>query len=158
MGSVILNPDLLSVIAPLVIFPVILFRCGRPYVSQPGLGRVVYEWRLRVGPERSQWRPPRSPARTPPSGITAVNTPPGLSWIEYIIYLRYSTMAFFQVRRRAGRKGQTRQSGTSAQTHPLARACAKQRRNLRGLTFTPTARRQRLADATPRASSRQARR
>jgi hypothetical protein len=34
------------------------------------------------------------------SGVTAVNIPRGLAWIEYLVYLRYSTMAFFTVRGR----------------------------------------------------------
>lgn len=62
MGAVILSDDVLSVVAPLIIFPIMLF-----------------------------------------SGLTAVNIPPFLSWIEHIIYLRYSTLAFFQVSERSSK-------------------------------------------------------
>ena len=55
MGSLIMSDDILAVVAPLIIFPIMLF-----------------------------------------SGLTAVNVPPGLSWIEYLIYLRYGILAMFR--------------------------------------------------------------
>jgi hypothetical protein len=54
MGSIIVDDDVLAVVAPLIIFPIMLF-----------------------------------------SGLTAVNIPIVLSWIEYVIYLRYAVLAIF---------------------------------------------------------------
>jgi hypothetical protein len=53
MGSIIVNDDVLAVVAPLLLFPLMLF-----------------------------------------SGLTAVNIPPGLSWISYLVYLRLVALRY----------------------------------------------------------------
>lgn len=85
------------------------------------------------------------------SGVTAVNIPPGLAWIEYIVYLRYSTMAFFTVRCREYIKFAWGGLEERHVTHlrPCLWLC---RRNSEGSTFIQTVRKLNFSERIPSAS------